>query len=634
MSGIFGVVSCDGGVVAGDALDPMMPAMSVWATDGRRTATAAGAAFGHAALHVVPHAESERQPFTHPQWPDLMITADAWLDDREALWEALGIEHEQRGAMGDAELILRAYERWGAACVGRLYGDFAFAIWDASRRELFCATDFLAKRPLLYAIDAHTVRFASDINALLAALPAAPRMNEVYIAAGLQFDVAWASLRHTYFEGVMSLPPGHMLTVNARGARLERWWSPQSVAAQPAASDVEYVERGRSLVQRAVQDCMRTERRVGAHLSGGLDSSSVAMLAGWTARERGDRLPTYTWLPPPPADGALPVDHDRILQVCALAGATVRYVDPESIDVDEWKRRDPARLPTTMLRHEPIVQQQAQQDGVRVMLSGWGGDEIISFNGRGYIMGLVARGRFGQVHRDLSTLARARGEGVIGRLLVYQKMLRTRVLTPSWQAFVAPRFAVASAPPDVGARPEFLRRYADAVGALRGVQLVGAEIGVRRSQSALIEHGHLTQRIASWATAGAAHGMFYRYPLLDRRVVEFCLGLPEHLHFGDGGTRPFYSRVAEPFLPPGFRAMAPKFEPSLASRKRTKREKIDAFENSARDVAAINSHPAVRYVDPERLIQAIRRNAVARRTAVNSRTLGFANSLFQIDMPG
>jgi len=631
MSGIFGIVHRDCGDVAPDALASLASVMAAWSVDGRTTATAAGAAFGYSALHVTPNAASERQPFVHPQRPELMIVADVWLDERDALCDALGIGRELRAAIGDAELALRAYEKWGTDCARRLYGDFAFAVWDGAARTLFCATDFLAKRPLLYAIDGRQAMFASDVNALLAALPGVRRMNEVFIAAGLQFDVSWAGLRHTFFEGVMKLPPGHTLTVRPHAVQLERYWSPQMVADQPSATSDEYIEQARRLVRRAVDDGLRTDRKFGVHLSGGLDSSSVTVLAGRAARERGESLAAYAWLPPPPA-GELPVDYDRILRVSALAGAAVSYVPSQLVDIPAIFRRDPARLPRTMLMFEEHVQRQAQRDGVRVMLSGWGGDEVISFNGRGYFLGVLAQGRILQLHRDLWTLARVRGQGFVGRWKTYAGTLYGRVAIPLWRQFTTSRSLFAESPTEWGARPEFLRRHADATEALRGVQMGDSQIGVRAVQSKLIEYGHLTTRMASWATEGARHGVFYRYPLLDRRVVEFCLGLPARMYLGDGGSRPLYNLVAKPFLPEGFREMSPKYEPSLTSRRRTTAERSEAVASTVEQIAAAKAHPAMRYVDPERLIQRLQRRTSVKPRQDLGAPIGFARSLFLIDM--
>src|SRR5205823_11977388 len=104
----------------------------------------------HLMLHTTPESLHERLPATLPGRPDLAITADARLDNRAELGDALGVPHPERAGLPDSALILLAYARWGERCPERLLGDFAFAIWDGRARRLFCARDPLGVKPFVY----------------------------------------------------------------------------------------------------------------------------------------------------------------------------------------------------------------------------------------------------------------------------------------------------------------------------------------------------------------------------------------------------------------------------------------------------------------------------------------------------
>src|SRR5262249_27664503 len=120
-------------------------------------------------------------PFVRPSG-DLAVTADARLDNRDELLEALGLDEGPRGAVPDAALILAAYERWGEGCPAHLLDDFAFALWDGRRRALFCARDHPGVKQLHYHLTESSVVFATELGALLA-LPWLPRrLNEARVA--------------------------------------------------------------------------------------------------------------------------------------------------------------------------------------------------------------------------------------------------------------------------------------------------------------------------------------------------------------------------------------------------------------------------------------------------------------------
>ena len=160
------------------------------------------------------------------------VAADARLDDRGALCDALGVPRPERAGLADADLVLRAWLRWGRDCPKRLLGDYAFAVWDTRGRRLFCARDPVGVRPFYYAVTARGFVFASAVEAVLAAPGVSGALDEAMVAAHLTRLSVYGTA-HTFFEAVRKLPPGHALTVEAEalghgGAlRPERYWRPE-----------------------------------------------------------------------------------------------------------------------------------------------------------------------------------------------------------------------------------------------------------------------------------------------------------------------------------------------------------------------------------------------------------------------
>ena len=444
----------------------------------------------------------------------LAVTASARLDDREALCAALGIPHPERRGLSDGALILRAYRRWGFECPHHLLGDYAFAVWDAEHRTLFCARDHIGARPLYYCATANGIVFASDVNAVLAA-PGSP--------------THWTSPRR---------PPGSPAPAGSSGrvpssaqysaSHLATCW--RSGAARRGlrgggvrrtcrrsrpATTTPWRKRSWICMPGRWRTACAPPHPVGVHLSGGLDSSSVAVLAARALQRMGQQAPRcFSWHPPPGDDAPDAAEHALIEAVSRQENLPVFYCPPSTTDVLASLRRDVTRDANSHVNESP-VQRRAAGQGVRVLLSGWGGDEGVSFNGRGYYPDLLRTGRFGTLWRQVRETSRYPLAAImLGAVLPLS--------TPGAPAALARLRR--------GRWPALRRTYIHPAFARRVRLLPPAPsppaAGVRRMQLHLLRARHLGARIDGWAASGARHGIEYRYPLLDRRLLEFALGLP------------------------------------------------------------------------------------------------------------
>ena len=175
----------------------------------------------------------------------------------------------------DTEVVLRAYRRWGPACVDHLRGMFAFAIWDEAEGRLFCARDRFGIKPFAYAVHDGVFHGASEAKALLPFLPAIETdLDALKDYLAFQFPLAGKTL----FKGVRELLPGHTLTIRNGVVREERYWEIHYEPDFGAREDV-LTERLRELVEDSIRFHLRADVPVGAYLSGGLDSSITTALA-------------------------------------------------------------------------------------------------------------------------------------------------------------------------------------------------------------------------------------------------------------------------------------------------------------------------------------------------------------------
>ena len=374
VSGIYGVVTTDGAPVARETLAPMAAALSFYGPDGHGQWCGESAGLGHLMLHVTPESLYERQPATLRAAPHLIITADARIDNRDELFEALGVPLAGREQTPDSSLILLAYERWGEDCPKKLLGDFAFAIWNLRDRTLFCARDPFGSKPFFYCCGDGRFVFASDVNGVLAALES-PRLNHPLLAAYLQMKTYHAEKRLTFFENVVKLEPAHTATLRAGELKISRYWSPEDVAEIHEPGGRDYDEHLAFLFRQAVECRVRSAFPVASHLSGGIDSSSVTILASRLLRARGKELATFSWSP---ASENLEGEYSRIDAICRQENLSCEYVPATAASLVETFQRDFTVEPMAMMAREANVQMRARARQVRVILSGWGGDDAVT----------------------------------------------------------------------------------------------------------------------------------------------------------------------------------------------------------------------------------------------------------------
>jgi asparagine synthase (glutamine-hydrolysing) len=188
-------------------------------------------------------------------------------------------ELERRGhqltTKSDTECIVHFYEDEGDDCVKRLRGMFAFALWDEKKKRLLLARDRLGKKPMYYSIQNDTLYFGSELSAVLTALPYKPEIN--LEAIDLYLSLQYVPDPLTAYEGIFKLPPAHTLVWENGQLRIQRYWD---YTYQPkfTASEDELAEELRARLRDAVKMRLLSEVPLGAHLSGGIDSTIIVAL--------------------------------------------------------------------------------------------------------------------------------------------------------------------------------------------------------------------------------------------------------------------------------------------------------------------------------------------------------------------
>jgi len=477
-------------------------------------------ALGHRALWTTPESRGEAQPWRDPE-QDIGIVMDGRIDNRDALAEAIEARGIRLRANHDAELAIRAYECWGKSFPRELAGDFALAVWDGRRRRLICARDPMGVKPFYYHSGPQVFRWSSEPQGILAdpAILRAP--DEGMIAEILAGYLV--SREDTLWRGVRRLPPGHILTVDAGRTRVARYWPPVSIPSVRHASDRDYAEHFRSVLDTAVRSRLRAVGPIAAHLSGGIDSSSVVVLAqrALDAGAPPATLEAFTQTYP-----QLPADERPFAEeVAAWSGVKWHPLLPDAPSpacYEDAARRylDFPDYPNGAAANVAIGREAAAA-GARVMLTGMWGNAFLEGSAM-HLADLLRAGRLREAVRTArsdrvvtaSGLSSVLWHGAV-RPLVPQRL--RRAIAPLLRqadglGLVPPAFARRVALGDRLRAPEWAPSWPTF--AQRGLW--------QGAQSAWNVHtGEVTER-------GAARlGLEERHPFADRRLVEHCLGLPE-----------------------------------------------------------------------------------------------------------
>lgn len=544
MTAICGSWSLDGRPGASDECAGMQRALALYGSDRSARWDGGDIAFGIQLARLVPEDRFDRQPLVGGGGRFTLV-ADARIDNRPELAAALGLPAEQTALMADAAYVLAAWERWGEGCLERLYGDFAFALWDSKEAVLRLVRDPMGNRPLFVHHSPGRVRFASMCKGLHA-LPEVPRAPD---AEMLRDFLAFLPQRgpRSFFAGIGRVEPGQMLRLHADGRSVAVDWYDRDRDRSPRlGKPEEYVEAFREVFDRAVSDRLRTTGGVASHLSGGLDSTTVTATAAAILAGRGQRLSAFTHVPEPGAplmrqrnrfgdEGPLAAtvaarypNIDHVLVDCA--GRQVGDDFDSNFHYSEYPLLNPCNS-----MWEGEINRLAARRGARVMLTGAFGNQTLTCTGNERLAELLGQGR---------VLAWAR-EAFAG-----WRDGKVPVSSLVWRSFAGflPGPVVDSVRRVTGRNESVLAEYSplspdvaasDALWARMGE--LGHDPRYRPRADTRWERCMVLWRVdflcQHFKGVLASTGIDVRDPTRDRRLVEFSLNLPSDLLLRGGVDR-------------------------------------------------------------------------------------------------
>ena len=488
----------------------------------------------HRRLSILDPTPGGRQPMSTSDGRLTIVFNGEIYNFLELRAELKGLGHRFR-SQSDTEVLLAAWAEWGKDSIQRLMGMFAFAIFDTRERTLYLVRDFFGIKPLYYCRFNGGFAFASEIRPLLRLPGVSRRVSPEQVYRYLRFGLTDDGEK-TLFADVYQVPAAHFLRINLDTLEVSsptRYWrldlgEPSSLSFQDAA------EKLRELFLESVRLHLRSDVPVGSALSGGIDSSAIVMAMRYL--EPGLELHTFSYVADDPS-----VSEEAWVDLVGRAARAcvhkVRLTPQELVaDLDRLVEVQGEPFGSTSIYAQYRVFRLVRETGIKVVLDGQGGDELLG----GYVPYTAARVaslvRSGRLREALELLGRASQQPgrkglwrqVLSHLLPASlQPLARRVarqgLTPSWLRWqwFADRGVIPTLP-----RPRYRQQH------------------LRHELLHTLTHTSLPQLLRYEDRNSMAHSVESRVPFLTPRLAEFVFSLPEDYIVAPDGTTKAVFRAA------------------------------------------------------------------------------------------
>jgi len=525
----------DGRPVA-EEIQRMTSAQAVYGPEGSHVWHQDGTGLSCCRLAFTPEDRLDRQPLTS-RASGLSLVADIRLDNREEIARALDISPAELKHLSDTDILLSALEAWGEAAPSRLIGNYAFACWDPHKQQLLCARDALGESPLHYSQGDGWVAVASMPLGLLA-LPEVP--SDLDEMALVRWILLLPTTEQHFYSSIRKLKPGHLMVASQSGIRIRRYWEFPERNALKFSSEAETIEAFTAVLDDAVRCRLRAIGPVGCHLSAGMDSGSVTATTARLLAKDGERLTAFTAVPragyTAPGLNGRPSDEGP-----GAAALAAMYPNIDHVLI----RSDPATTPLHDLETMGLITGQptpsfsnsiwinaiarsAQERQIRTILTGKMGNLTISYSGKERFPAMLASGQLFTWLGEMIAWTRQRGK---------RPPLRASIspFVPPWFWYWYERLRGTDNNPlfYTALSPDFARTLD--LEAL--AEDAGWDMSYRHGADGHAMRIAVLNRVDNAfnrPVRQAAFGVDHRDPTKDRRVVAFCLALPDTAFLKDG----------------------------------------------------------------------------------------------------
>lgn len=536
IAGIAGRIGTEG------ELGRMLDASPWRGPDDRGTFHDGDVALSHLRLSIIDCTEAGHQPMSSHDGRYVIVFNGEIFNYIELRDELRGLGHTFQ-TTGDTEVILEAYRAWGESCVEKMNGMWAFALYDTREKTLFCARDRFGVKPFFYRIRGNELQFGSEMKNILALGKAEPDLQYLYHFFDRKTPLG---CDRTVFRGIHHLRPGHTLTWKSGRISIRRFWVYDPDAAERTYDYNDPAKTFREIFFDSVKLRLRSDVPVGICLSGGIDSSAIAVVV----KELGVRPHTFSSIYDEPAYS----ERQYIDAVNAAVGAESHTLTPRAEDFFAVMEHivahhdEPVRMPG-VYSHWHVMQCAAPH--VTVLLDGQGADEVVGGYDEYFVSYLASL---------LRNVAMLRGPGEALRMvrstldaLPNEKGLSSRRIV---------REAIVRAIPGIrslGGSTEKDRLFSQRFIADHARPMADdpAEVAVLKNARTLLDEEmyksfretNLPMLLRYEDRNSMAFSLEARTPFLDYRIVEFASALPLEWRIRGATTKVVVREALKSLLP-------------------------------------------------------------------------------------
>jgi len=535
MSAIFGIWNLDGRPVDKGHIYKMRDILADYGTDAQDIYIQGGFAFGCCLNKVSPYFRKDAPIYTG-QEEKLVLAADALIYNRDELLKVHGLTSDINST--NNELLAKAYQKWGEDFPKYVNGDFTFAIWG--KGKLILGRDHLGVRPLYYYSDEAVFVFATDYRAIMA-MPFIPKKIDEKSIYNLLINDKSLNIEDTFFKGIKKMLPACTMNIYDKQLSLKKYWTPGSGGKIRYDTEGKYEKALYEVVLKAIKRRIcNTDVKIGAEISGGLDSAVVDILASRELLKENKKLSLlFSWAPSFEAYERQKRDERTFIEeVCAQEGFECHYADFDQY-ISDYQSLD--RITTVEERPATFISQtykNACSKDITFILSGWGGDEGISH--RAGLFELLVNGYWRYYLKEASHLSK-------GSIVRFAKIVFSSTVLYLFKpnGLLHPQNYDDNIADKVfnKAMKKYRKRKIIYYSSYLGKYILSGSVQTRTELSALM---------------GTEYGVQYLYPFLDYTVVDFALNVPRHMYYKNGINRYIFRKAFEEILPKDLCYYVPK----------------------------------------------------------------------------
>lgn len=498
---------------------------------------------------------------------DIIVLVSGAVYNRSELNDVIG----GGTSVSDPELIARLFNQSGPGFVRKLNGDFAICIFRPGAKRLFLFRDHVGIMPLAFRADIRSLSFSTDITGLSRAVSGGGDINTTWLTGHFRY----IDYRLTPDGTVKKLLPGHYLEFSESGLKTVRYWDPGIIKQDKSLTYGQVIRDLGVIVRDGVRIRCDSRFTAAAHVSGGLDSGIVAVLA---RKEYADQPEFYGFSWSPSAHDAVDGRQDEremAEKTCRQAGIKVVLSDMGS---HSFRRVVSSYYDNHGYFSEYYTAGQAAARGVNLIFSGWGGDEFISTGAAAMEPDLI-RSLHWRLYLQRNSIRHP-------RLFMYN--FTRYVLNPALG--ILDRNTARSFRDDARYLKKGYRK-SDRT-AIRRFYFNTTR---RSHHIGMLDFYHLQERCENWYEMGFRMGIEYRYPLLDRRIIEYMMKIPSVLLCTAGQSRPILRELGKGILHDDVRLGSSKSDPVYWTYiKELYREASDSF---IEEVPLWRDNPDLGFID-------------------------------------